>query len=529
MGKSVRPVNQQEPLQPKDFFGQFDSVPNTFGNASVRETTRELGAFNPKEYSDTANPTPYDDPRTLNVLDASKQGYAEQAKSAMSQLGANFLSGFGQGLANLVDVSSWGNDNYQSSLFGLSTKEMHDWAVGIAERNKIKRDNPGEFEPGSFGWWMEQTASAGTGVGMGAFALLETAAIEYFTGGTGTGAAISRLGKLFSNIRKTRGADAVLETARAAKDLRSAATLYGVLNRTNESRMEAMMSYDEIYNQMATQKNPDGTAKYTKAELENLAAAGSDRTFWGNMALLPLDILAFRTMVYNPISGSATGAIEKALAGIGNKALRKTVQFATGAALEGTEEGFQFVASQEGKQYAKVLGGQDDGSSFLQRLGTDVTSDEFWNNFAGGVIGAPIIGGAMNLANKAISGNKTGKLNSIHADYVKNIGKMDNAIASKIKQYQERGENDKADILRRQFRANKAISALHLDAMTDKTTAFESHINFLEGALNEANAGETKVFEDLGFPNPTQEQIDYIKTSFQESLTDAQQLKSIYD
>lgn len=532
MGKSVRTnpgSNVQDPLQPKDFFGQFDSIPHTFGNVNVKETTRELPSFNPKEFGNLNNPTPYDDMTALGSVDASKQGYFEQAKNSMIQLGANFVSGFGQGLANLVDVSAWGNDNYQSSLFGLSTKDMQEWSTGIAERAKILRENPGKFEPGSFGWWMEQVGSAGTGLGMGAFALAETAAIEYLTGGTGTGAAINRLGNLFKNIKNVRGAEGMLEAARAAKDLRSAATLYGVLNRTNESRMEAMQSYNEIYDEMAKQKNPDGTTKYTEDELRNYAAQGSDRTFWGNMALLPLDILAFRTMVFNPISGSATGLLERGLSKIGNKALRKTIQYGTGATFEGFEEGGQFVMSDEGKHYARVLGGQDDGSSFIQRLGADVSQDEFWNNFAGGVIGSPIIGGAMNLANKVMTGNRTAKLNSIHADYVKNIAGMDNAIASKIKQYQENGETDKADILRRQFRANKALSALHLDAMTDKDTAFQSHLNFLEETLSEVNQGKLDSLQDLGFANPTQEQIDYIKTSFQNSINDANQMKAIYD
>jgi hypothetical protein len=527
MSKSVR--KGQDPLQPDNLFLTADAVPNTFGNVTTKESVRQLNSFNPKEFSYLTNPTPYDDQTMLGVMNAQNQPIPTQVGRGLTQFGANFASGFGQGLANLVDVTSWGNDNYQSSLFGLSTKDMQDWATGVAQRNKIERVDEGKFNPGSFGWWMEQVGSAGTGVGMGIFALAETAAIEYATGGLGTGAAISRLGRLFNSIGKTRGTQALVETVNTVRDMRSAATVYGVLSRANESRMEAMMSYDEIYNTMSQQKNSDGTPKYTEQQLKEYAGEGARRTFLGNLALMPLDILAFRTMVYNPISGAGTGLVEKALGGIGNKYLRKGLQYGTGAFLEGTEEGFQFVASQEGKHYAQVLGGNDDGTSFTERLGKTVQQDEFWNNFAGGVIGSPIIGGVMNLTNKAISGNRTAKLNSIHSDYVKNIAAMDDAISKKIVTLQEQGKTKEADILRRQYRANKALSALHLDAMTDKNTAFESHINFLEGVLEEVNNGKLDALGDLGFSNPTQEQVEYIKTNFQDSINDARDLQSIYN
>lgn len=519
----------QDPLQPKDFFSQFDTVPDTFGNVKTKETVRDLGAFNPNEYGFLSNPSVYDDKDVLSSLNASKQPYTKQIENSLQQFGAGFVSGFGQGLANLLDITAWGNDNYQSSLFGISTKEMQDWAEGVSQRNKILRENPGSFDPGSFGWWMEQVGSSGTGLGMGAFAIAETVGIEALTGGVGTGAAIAKVGELFSKLRKAKNVATLAESVNAVREMRSAATVFGILNRTNESRMEAMQSYDDIYNTMATEKNPDGTSKYTDAQLKEFAASGADRTFLGNMALLPLDILAFRTMVYNPISGSAEGFVEKAIGSIGNKVVRKATQAVVGSSLEGVEEGFQFVASQEGKHYAKVLGGTDDGSNFLQRFSKDVSSDEFWNNFAGGVIGSPIIGGAMNLANKVMTGNRTAKLNAIHADFIQNVGKMDSAIAATIKGLDEKGETRKADILRRQFGANKALGALHLDAMTDKNTAFDSYTTFLQGTIEELGAGKFDALGDLGIADPTLEQAQKIKADLEANLKDAHEMKGIYD
>lgn len=528
MGKAIR-KNSTDPIEPVDIFSDSKTITNTFGDVATKEITRTLPGFNPRDYKYVTNPTPYDSRSTLNAVNALGQGVATQAGNSLKQFGANFASGFGQGLANLLDVSAWGNDNYQSSLLGYSTKDMQDWANGVRARNEILERSPGEFNPGDSGWLFNQFAQSGTGLGMGVLALAETAAIESFTGGTGTGVALARLGNLFKNIKNARGATGLVETANAASGLRSAATIYGVMNRTNESRMEAMNSYNEIYETLSKEKNEDGTHKYTEEQLKEYAAAGADRTFYGNMALLPLDIIGYRTMVYNPVSGTGKGIIERGLSNIKNKWLRKGVQGLAFSGTEGLEEGAQFIASEEGKNYAKVLGGIDDGSSFLERVGKDVQKDEFWNNFAGGVIGSPIIGGAMSLANKIMTGNQTSRLNSIHKHFIQNVGKLDDHFATELKKAEEQGNFQKADSIRRQNGQRNALKALHLDALTDKDTGFDSYMNFLSGTLEELNQGKTDSLNDLGITNTTPEQIEKIKLDFNTYIQDAQKMASIYE
>lgn len=476
----------------------------------------------------------------VDYFNSKRQSVVEKAGRGIVQFGANVLSSVGQGLANTFDMISLGktirgeitgsDDDFTSSFLGVSTKDMQDWTNGIAKRNKIYESNPGSFDPSNFGWWMTQFASSGTGVGMALEAIGTTVAIEALSGGTGTGAALTKLGNLFNRIGKGEKGLEVLKTGfDAASGLKSAATLYGTISRYSESRMEASQSYDDIYNELSAKKDANGNEQFSEEEKKHLSSQGARRTFNNNLALLPLDILAFRTMMYNPISGSGTGLIERQLGKIGNKYIRKGVQGTLFASLEGTEEAFQFVGSEEGKHYARVLAGMDDGSTFLKRLGQDVKKDEFWNNFAGGVIGSPIIMGANSLVNKAMTGNRTARMNQIHTDYVQNIGKMDDAVGEKIVALQQAGKEKEADILRRQFRANKALSALHLDAMTDKDSAFESHMAFLEGTLEEVNSGKFDALVDLGFADPTAAQVDYIKANFQKSIDDAKEMKVIYD
>jgi hypothetical protein len=536
MGKSVR-----QPLEPTDFFTENKAkvLPNMFGRSTTKETTGQ-GNFSAKDYPHLKNPTPFDSPDTLDTVSASNQPIGETLANTALQFGANVVSSIGQGLANtfdLVDLAktakaevTGGKDTFDSNLFGLSTRDMQDWANGIAQRNPILEKKEGAFDPTDAGWWAKQIASSGTGVGMAMEALGTTALIEGMTGGVGTAAALAKLGSMGRRLMQgAKGAEMLSDAVAAARGLKSAATVYGIMSRTSESRMEAMQSYDDIMQDLDKQVTKEGLPKYTKDEKEKIASSGARMTFNGNMALLPLDILSFRTMVYNPISGVGEGLIEKGLSKIGNKAARTAAQWGTEMGLESAEEGAQYVMSNEGKHYAQVLSGRDDGSNFGQRLKQDIQQDEFWNNAAGGAIGSPMIGGAMKAINSVIGNKKAARLNELHSYYMQNVGKMDSDLADKIKQYQSEGKDKEAAVARKQFNANRSLAALHYDAMSDKDTAFDAHITFINGVLEEINNGKTDALSDLGFNNPTPEQLDTIKSEFQQYAKDAAQMKDIYD
>lgn len=545
MGKSTKV------LQPNDLIGQdngdpitmdfFKSAPKVADVEGSSQSIVGTHRFDPHapEFEYIPNATP----NTTNIDYANNLRQSNWTKfgRGLEQFGANLVSSIGQGLANTWDLVATANtikgeidgspDDFQSSLFGLTTKDMQNWANGVEERNRIFEAKPNSFDPSNFGWWMKQMASTGTGVGMAVEALGTTVALESATGGVGTGLAIQ---KLLSLVKRGTNVKDALDVA---KGLKSAATLYGVLSRYSESRMEAQNTYDQIYNDLTNEKNSDGSSKFDDNEKKYLSSEGARKDFNINLALLPLDILAYRTMVFNPISGTGEGILEKSLekvAGIYGKskvgkALGWFTTEAIGSQIEGIEEGFQQVGQNEGEHYARVLGGLDDGSSFSQRLGADLKDDQVWNNYAGGVIGTPLIAGSMNIANKVMQGNQRARINDIHKDYIQNVGKMDAATSNLIRKYEEQGNVQAATVLRRQFGANKALSALHLDSMTDKDTAFDSYMAFLKGTLEEVNDGKTDALVDLGFAKPTEGQIEQVKQEFQQYIDDASKMEAIYD
>jgi hypothetical protein len=557
--KKLDKLYRSKPVEATDLIGKEDQgdpiAMSLFKSATTQAPVESIPvssskhiAFDPHtpEYEYMPNAT--SSTTQMDYFNSERQSNLTKLWRGTKQFGVNVASSIGQGLANTFDLSSaaktitgeitGGDDNFNSSLFGLSSKDMQDWANGVAERNRIFESKPDSVNLGDFGWWAKQFASAGTGVGMGIEAIGTTLAIEAATGGGGTAAALGKLGSMMNRLRKTeQGINIIKEGLDVAKGLKSAATMYGIINRYSESRMEAQQTYDQVYNDLSQQKKEDGTEKFTNEEKHILASQGARRDFNYNLALLPLDILAYRTMVFNPISGAGEGLLEKGLEkltgkfgkSIVGKIAGKATQFAIGANFEGMEEGFQNIAQNEGVHYANVLAGMDDGSSFAKRVGAGVTSDDFWNNYAGGVIGSPIIAGTMKLANKAMTNSNNSKLADVHKDYIENVGKMDSAIGAYIKDLESRGKTKEASVARRQFRANKALSALHLDAMTDKETAFDSHLTFLEGTLDEINNNKTDSLGDLGFTNTTPEQLEVIKKEFTDSIADAKEMKSIYD
>lgn len=548
MGKSVSKGSSggKSPLEPSDFLKELDFTPNQYANVSAKETLTQ-NRFDPSEYEYVNNPSSLDKGDGY-ALQAARQPLTDVIGRSLKQFGANIAGAIATSALNTGDVGSTFDilsakeSDFNSEVFGVSTRDIMDWSDKVRQGNQIYEKKSGSFSPGTASWWGNQFASAGTGVGMGLYALGETAAVGAATEG------LAAIPELFNNIKKfpqilklVKNAKNIEEATRIAdiaSKLKKTATTYAIFNRLNESKMEAQQTYEEAYSELLSEKKPDGTNKFTEEEARSAAAQGARRDFLWNIPLMALDILTYRTMVFNPFAGGGEGALERELGkvttklaskGVAGKAVGWMLPHAIGMTSEGLEEGLQFIGSEEGKHYAKVMSGQDDGSSFYSRLGQDVNSSEFWNNFAGGVIGSPIIGGTMKLFNKAVSGRSQKRLAEAHKDFVANVGKMDDKISNTIRDYEAAGNIETANVLRRNFGAMKALSSLYMDGLKGSDAAFDSYKNFLNQVHDEVSQGKFDSLEDLGFTNPTKEQVDNIKENFQTYIKDADRMKSIFD
>lgn len=543
-GKKAGAEGGQQPLAPADFLGEFGLIKPVFSDVTVQDTHQQ-GKFNRGEFEYVDNPSVQD--IGTERLQAARQPISDVIGRSLKQFGANVVGAIATSAFNTADVQETFNvlsnkeNEFNTTVFGVSTKDIMDWTQDVAKNNAIYEEKPGSTSPSDLAWWGQQFASAGTGVGMALYSLGETAAVSAATEGLGTIpeilSQVKKIPQLARLMRSARTAEQAVEIADMAAKLRRTATTYAIMNRLNESKMEAQQTFHESYDELRAMKNPDGSQRYTDEEARDAAAAGARRDFAWNMPLMALDILSYRTMVFNPFNGAGEGLIEKGLSKVASKIGKNAVgRFAgralpmvVGSAGEGLEEGLQYVGSNEGKHYARVMAGLDDLTTFGERLGADVKSDEFWNNFAGGVIGSPIIGGTMKLFNKAMNGRSQRQLSQLHNDFVSNIGRMDTAIGQLIRDAENSGDAELAKVYRRNFGANKALSAMYLDGMKGSQAGMDAYRNFLTQTLQEVNEGKLDSLQDLGFTNPTESQVEQIKSEFQTYINDSNRIEALFN
>lgn len=546
-GKSNgKPKDKTAPLKPEDFLENAPSVTNPFSSVVAAPTSRQH-YFNPKDYADVKNVTIYDDPNTLEKLDIRGQSFGDKMGNAGIQFMTNLISGAGQGFANTWDMVSnfnmakglatGGDTNFESSLFGLSTADMRHWAEDINNRFRIKSE-----ERGDTGWLLNQVASAGTGVGMAVDAAVTSLGIEAATGGLGSGAALLKLGNAFKRLLSLgKAAEGAAQGLSAVKGMRSAGIMYSGISRLSEAKMEAASTAEQIYNELSTTTNPRTGKEYTEEEKRHLASEGAKVDYVYNMALLPVDILAFRAMTFNPISGTSEGFIEKGLErvgkgvakGLGNGKIGKAAGWLTtkgiGVIPEGFEEVFQGIGTSEGVHYAKSQAGQDDGDGYLDRLKSTLTSGETFDNFAGGIIGAPVIGGIMNVVQNTSRGAHIKRLGDEHKAYIANAGKIGTIYGTMIKELDKEGKHEEASDMRLKYSREDTLDRIHLDAMVDKDTAFDSKITALQGVIDELKQGKTDGLEDMGYFNTTPEQHQVIIQEYEQMIKDAHKMKELYN
>lgn len=544
---NIPPTSNNPTTTSTDFFanGNVKTIPNIVsGSYGDLHTNIDLSKYRYGPY--TASPE--DDISALQTVNRDREPLSNIFFNTSIQGGANFISGLGQSLANMFDLHATAKtvrgeltgskDNFESSFLGISTSDMQRWQEKIAKNAPID-DDPDSLDYTDIHKWATQIAQLGTSVGMATGAIVSTAAIEYATGGLGTGAVLARLGTLGKKLfTGAKAAETLGEAYSIAKGMRSAATVFGILNRYSESRMEASQTYKELYDQLSSEKNPDETPKYSKEEVQLLASKGARRTFNLNELLTPLDIMSYRMMVFNPITGSAEGGLiegglEKIATSFGKSKIGKGLGYITSKALgaipEGIEEQSQHLFQDEGKHYAKVVAGEDDGQSFLDRFSDSFFSNSSINEGIGGYLGGLVLGPLMSGGQRIINKGKIAKQQQIYKTFLEEVPKVNDVLSNRIREAESQGNTELASNLRRQFNNQVFLANLHMDALNNKTTSFDNRMTFLEGILDEVNNNKFTGLNDLGFTSVGENTINQVKTEFGKLIEDGKKLKQIYN
>jgi len=175
----------------------------------------------------------------------------------------------------------------------------------------------------------------------------------------------SNAGKVFSRYAEEAGN---FENARRIN--MGVSTL---INTASESMFEADNLKHEVIDKLSTEKNPDGTYKYTPDEVKSIAAGGAKNSFLLNMIVLPISNLWEARIFYgkaNPLSARninsnlvrrATGLLDNAellKRTFGQKGLDYLKGIGTGILAEGLwEENIQLAIERMNQDEENIDGG----------------------------------------------------------------------------------------------------------------------------------------------------------------------------
>lgn len=428
------------------------------------------------------------DIKALDYARATNQSHLEQAGGFVNQLFAEVGGGIIEGAGYLLDIPGWfnsfaGSEDEWGNWLSDWGKDWKEWA---REATPIYQENPGEWNPADPAWWF------GNGVSLGSSLSLLIPAM-------GAVKAVSTVGKL---ARLGKGMSAMQKTM--AKGVTGA-----VFSRHMENTMESSGVYEEVFSEhIAAGESEEDAKKH--------ASQAAAHVYKYNWLMISQDIMQYA--LFN-------GAF-KATKAAPYKVLRETGKSKVGAAagsffgggyslgkdmlLEGVEEGYQFVVSQEGKYLADKSAGLVDESNFTDRMKSYLKDGEMWTSFAFGSLGA----GIMQTAGKPI----TQKINN--AIY----GKMNERIdenQARIDEIRQRGEIIKTTAA--QLKTAKELN----DKNAEKTILKNSTFSLAWKAANRGNTGLAKTQLDK-IANASQEEREEMGVS-EEFVAAIPQMKEDFD
>lgn len=488
------------------------------GNFNTTEKDNSIDLTSYRPYLD--NPNPQDS--NLDINRAKAQPWYEQAAHSAGQFLTGATGGFMQALGTNLDVKSATDvltsteQDYGNALTQAGGKLIESGQ----ESMPIYEQQPGKFAPGDPAWWFNQLGQSGTMVGMAAEATVETAGITALTEGTGAGEAIGSLG---SKIAKLSTLEGLTEAVKNSTQLKNSAVMFGLINRHNMGMMAANQAGEDEYKSLIQRG-------YSENDAKKFAAKAASATYLSNVPLVALDIMGFRAMTFNPLTQSAEGGLadsilENTIGHISNPLGKTAAILGIEAAKGGVEADWQYLSSSLGKSYADRMASQSSGHPVGEGLNDYFKTQDLLNTGASGIIGGLITGGLFKGYEQMTQGRAKNAMDEEYKTFIDGMASTHLELADKISEATKSGNEDEANILRRQLGINKALAAVHLDQMQGKTDAFNSYKSYFSNLLSSATSGDEEALGQMGL----QGHADFLKDQIPQYLADADHIKAIYN
>lgn len=386
----------------------------------------------------------------LNKERAKNQRWTEQAGHSIAQLVENeVLVGTALGFSNIYDVAA---SLITGQKIGEYASEFTKFLEEVQETNRerlaIYAQNPNEsLQFGDFAWWANNFINVGSTASLLIPSTTAAKAASLLGKGLKTTLTFGKIGKnqsltynilkKINNAKVARGAKEIEGIGLKAKKLETVGsyTMPAVFSRTMENFQEAREVYKDSYDYALNQLNSMSDEQY-KLLIENnenyknmskediakdIAGMSSEKTFYSDYAMLLMDVLQMRgiskigksvkayenaalrrtnkeligSLIKNGTNEAEKAALKKQLLTNLKDNIKELVRnpFNTIEALslsEAVEEGYQGIASEKGKEVAKLL---LDPEYTERSLGSYLTDGSIWEQAMWGVIGGIVFQG----------------------------------------------------------------------------------------------------------------------------------------
>lgn len=429
----------------------------------------------------------------------------EQAKNAILGGGVNVAAGFMDALGSwdlrdTVDMAA-GVDKEYGNWFHDKSKELSE----ITQNQfPIYEREPGSVSPSDPGWWATQAQSLGFTIGFAGEALAEQLVLGALTGGTANEVAAASKIKALSNI------------TRAGKVSAGKSALWGMFKGMQEATTNGYQTFDETKQRFIDKG-------YSEEESTKLASVAASEGFKAEVGpLMALNALQYSTLAYNPVSRKAISPFS----GIKSKGVRNVVSTGSEMLSEGLEEGYQTIASMEGKNRADVMAGLKKDSKFSDRIGEYLNDAEVWNSAIGGLLGGTVFAGTQHIKNTVFGNRQEKDQQAIYKRYEQGLKGMTIDYLKQIREAEDAGVPEKASQLRRDMSVQTALQSHHIDQLKGEGNILNTHVATLQGILDAANSGDQ---ETLDLFKIDAQSAESVKQTFPDLIKDAQDAVNIYN
>lgn len=374
-------------------------------------------------------------------------------------------------------------------------------------------------EEAGFRWDMTGLSNfignSGTTIGIFAEGAVEALLLGAITEGVGGAASIAKNAKLLKDLSKLGRLKATLKSSNFLKSV-SKQSAFFAFKGLQESQINAYETYNQIFEKY---KNDPG---YTEEQAQKLASIGAVDSFQKEaIAMMALNSLQAMTLYKNPITGNSVGYLEKLVKNqVGKAALAQGANMA----FEGGEEYLQAITSMMGRDKADQVAGK-------LYFDKDRTTDYFSSGEAitaglTGVFSAPLLAGI----HKATLG-QIGKQHRKAAEQQYYQAKMEmvgrrGELITEITEAEKSGDKERAQSLRKKMSTQTTLDSLYLDSLNDDDFNYDTHIKTLENTLNAVNNNNK---ENLKGTTITEDDYDHIKSTFPEMITQAKEVKNLWE